>query len=77
MMGYIYISRKRIRNVLSLCVSQVYINALETMVLKEKQQVQVCKSNNLVRNIVRVKRANIFRVKIAHMRRMDETRVEI
>ena len=35
------ISRKRKRNVFSLCVTSAYMNALETMALTEKQQKKI------------------------------------
>ena len=45
-MGDRRISYKRKGNVLSSCVTSVYMNALETMALTEKQQekVQVCEN---------------------------------
>ena len=57
--------------VLSSCVTQVYMNTLETMALTEKQQknVHVCEKNNLVKIIVGVKRAD--------KRRVDKMRVEV
>ena len=47
-MGNRRISRKGKGNVLSLCVTSAYVNALETMALTEKQQekVQVCEKQS-------------------------------
>ena len=63
-------SRKCKGNVLSSCVTPAYTNALETVVLTWTQQekVHVC-TNNLVRRILGVKRAD--------ERTMDELRVEV
>ena len=71
MVGDRRISQKRKGNVLSSCVTQAYINALETMALTEKQQenVQVREKKNLVRILVGIKRAV--------ERNMDELRVEV
>ena len=58
-MGDRRISRKLKGKMLSSCVTQAYMNALETMALTEKQQenVQFCE-NNMARIIVGVKRAD-------------------